>query len=227
MRTLSTSVVPSGWFAGVFLFSVTVSCPFPSPVLWSVLCHVRLVSIVGRCWLVRWCELVSDFSLSDCNFCSAHGGLHVDTQVAVVGSFSFACHVTTRFWNKTTETKTSETPVFPKPQVFAFVIFGMLLMRCRSRLGTEAVEREREREQFAFIHQLDRIKRKVQPVFLFCDVWRMGSMADVNTAEKTLEANEGVNQVAGVPVVAGTLPESGGWTCSNAEPQVTTGRKRW
>ena len=30
MRTLSTSVVPSGWFAGVFLFSVTVSCPCPS-----------------------------------------------------------------------------------------------------------------------------------------------------------------------------------------------------
>ena len=30
MWTLSTSVVPSGWFAGVFLFSVTVSCPFPS-----------------------------------------------------------------------------------------------------------------------------------------------------------------------------------------------------
>ena len=26
----STSVVRSGWFAGVFLFSVTVSCPFPS-----------------------------------------------------------------------------------------------------------------------------------------------------------------------------------------------------
>ena len=38
----------------------------------------------------------------------------------------------------------------------------------------------------------------------------MGSMADVNTAEKTLEANEGVNQVAGVPVVAGTLPEVAG-----------------
>ena len=30
MWTLSTSVVPSGWFAGVFLFSVTVSWPFPS-----------------------------------------------------------------------------------------------------------------------------------------------------------------------------------------------------
>ena len=30
MWTLSTSVVPSGWFAGVFLFSVTVSCPFLS-----------------------------------------------------------------------------------------------------------------------------------------------------------------------------------------------------
>ena len=59
---------------------------------------------------------------------------------------------------------------FSKPQVFVFVIFGMLLMRCRSRLGTEAVEREREREQYAFIHQLDRIKRQVQPVFLFCDV---------------------------------------------------------
>ena len=38
----------------------------------------------------------------------------------------------------------------------------------------------------------------------------MGSMTDVNTAEKTLEANEGVNQVAGVPVVAGTLPEVAG-----------------
>ena len=37
------------------------------------------------------------FSLSDCNFCSAHGAQHVDTQVAVVGSFSFACHATTRF----------------------------------------------------------------------------------------------------------------------------------
>ena len=43
----------------------------------------------------------------------------------------------------------------------------------------------------------------------------MGSMADDNTAEKTLEANEGVNQVGGVPVVAG-----------NAEPQVTNGRKK-
>ena len=30
------------------------------------------------------------FSLSDCKFCSAHGPEHVDTQVAVVGSFSFA-----------------------------------------------------------------------------------------------------------------------------------------
>ena len=35
--------------------------------------------------------------MSDCNFCSAHGPVHVDTQVAVVGSFSFACHATTRF----------------------------------------------------------------------------------------------------------------------------------
>ena len=39
---------------------------------------------------------------------------------------------------------------------------------------------------------------------------RMGSMANVNTAEKTLEANKGVNQVAGVPVVAGNLPEVAG-----------------
>ena len=31
------------------------------------------------------------FSLSDCNFCSAHGPVHVDTQVAVAVSFSFAC----------------------------------------------------------------------------------------------------------------------------------------
>ena len=40
---------------------------------------------------MRRCELVSDFSLSDCNFCSAHGAQHADTQVAVVGSFPFAC----------------------------------------------------------------------------------------------------------------------------------------
>ena len=52
---------------------------------------------------------------------------------------------------------------------FVFVIFWNALhvmqkpFRNRSR-------REREREQFAFIHQLDRIKRKVRPVFLFCDV---------------------------------------------------------
>ena len=31
------------------------------------------------------------------NFCSAHGAPHADTQVAVGGSFSFACHATTRF----------------------------------------------------------------------------------------------------------------------------------
>ena len=37
------------------------------------------------------------FYLSDCNFRSAHGREHADTQVAVVGSFSFACHATTRF----------------------------------------------------------------------------------------------------------------------------------
>ena len=34
---------------------------------------------------------MSDFLLSNCNFCSAHGPVHVDTQVAVVVSFSFAC----------------------------------------------------------------------------------------------------------------------------------------
>ena len=72
--------------------------PWRCPVLFRLgslvsLCHVRLVSIVGRCWLVRRCELVSDLSLSNCNFWSAHGALHAhaDTQVAVVGSFSFAC----------------------------------------------------------------------------------------------------------------------------------------
>ena len=47
----------------------------------------------------------------------------------------------------------------------------------------------------------------------------MGSMADVNTAEKTLEANEGVNQVAGVPVVAGTLPEMAGEHAAMPNPK--------
>ena len=50
----------------------------------------------------------------------------------------------------------------------------------------------------------------------------MGSMADVNTAEKTLEANEGVNQVAGVPVVAGTLPEVVGEHAAMPNPKSPT-----
>ena len=46
MWTLSTSVVPSGWFAGVFLFSVTVSCPFPSRFFGqSLSCATG-----GHCW---------------------------------------------------------------------------------------------------------------------------------------------------------------------------------
>ena len=40
--------------------------------------------------------------------------------------------------------------------------------------------------------------------FVFCDVWRMGSMADVTTPEKTMEANEGLDQA--VPVVEGSVP---------------------
>ena len=47
----------------------------------------------------------------------------------------------------------------------------------------------------------------------------MGSMADVNTPEKTLEANEGVNQVTGVPVVAGTLPEVAGEHAAMPDPK--------
>ena len=35
-------------------------------------------------------------------------------------------------------------------------------------------------------------------------------MADVNTAEKTLEANEGMNQVAGVPCGSRDFARSGG-----------------
>ena len=46
MWTLSTSVVPSGWFAGVFLFSVTVSCPFPSRFFGQSLS----CSTGGHCW---------------------------------------------------------------------------------------------------------------------------------------------------------------------------------
>ena len=47
----------------------------------------------------------------------------------------------------------------------------------------------------------------------------MGSMADVNTPEKTLEANEGVSQVTGVPVVAGTLPEVAGEHAAMPDPK--------
>ena len=47
----------------------------------------------------------------------------------------------------------------------------------------------------------------------------MGSMADVNTPEKTLEANEGVNQVTGVPVVVGTLPEVAGEHAAMPDPK--------
>ena len=137
MWTLSTSVVPSGWFAGVFLFSVTVPCPFPSRFFGQSLS----CSTGGHCWTMLISkQLVSDLSLSDCNFCRAHGPVHVDTQVAVVGSFSFACLPGNVFETKCWRRETSETPVFPNT-CFCLVVFGMLLMRCRSRLGTEAVQR--------------------------------------------------------------------------------------
>ena len=64
------------------------------------------------------------FSLSDCNFCSAHGGLHVDTQVAVVGSFSFACHATTRFETK----RRKQKPV--KHQFFQTSSFVFVILEC-------------------------------------------------------------------------------------------------
>ena len=50
----------------------------------------------------------------------------------------------------------------------------------------------------------------------------MGSMADVNTAEKTLEANEGVNQIAGVHVVEGSLPEVAGEHAAMPNPKSPT-----
>ena len=48
----------------------------------------------------------------------------------------------------------------------------------------------------------------------------MGSMADVNTPEKTLEANEGVNQT--VPVAEGSLPEMAGEHASMPDPKFPT-----
>ena len=74
-------------------------------------------------------------------------------------------------------------------------------MQCRSRLGTEAVERERT---VCFTPQAGRIKRKDCLVFVRCAVWRMGSMADVNTSEKTAEVNEGLDQA--VPALEGSMP---------------------
>ena len=50
----------------------------------------------------------------------------------------------------------------------------------------------------------------------------MGSMADVNTPEKTLEANEGVNQVTAVPVVEGSLPEVAGEHAAMPNPKSPT-----
>ena len=50
----------------------------------------------------------------------------------------------------------------------------------------------------------------------------MGSMADVNTPEKTLEANEGVNQVTAVPVVEGSLPEVAGEHAAMPDPKSPT-----
>ena len=71
MRTLSTSVVPSGWFAGIFLFSVMVPCPFLSRFFgavfvmcdwWTLLDDVD--QYVNSFWTFRY--------LYNCNFCSAH-----------------------------------------------------------------------------------------------------------------------------------------------------------
>ena len=84
--------------------------------------------------------------MSDCNFCSAHGRVHADTQVAVVGSFRL--HVMPRHVFETKRNlgnETSETPVFPNVSFAAcdFLVNAGYVMqkpfRNRSCLGTEAV----------------------------------------------------------------------------------------
>ena len=53
---MSTSVVPSGWFAGVFLFSVTVHFPFPSRVVGqSLSCSTDV-----HCWTM-WISRLDSF----------------------------------------------------------------------------------------------------------------------------------------------------------------------
>ena len=55
---------------------------------------------------------------------------------------------------------------------------------------------------------------------MFCDVWRMGSMADVTIPEKTMEANEGLDQA--VPVVEGSVPGMAVEHASMPDPKSPT-----
>ena len=55
---------------------------------------------------------------------------------------------------------------------------------------------------------------------MFSDVWRMGSMADVTTPEKTMEANEGLDQA--VPVVEGSVPGMAVEHASMPDPKSPT-----
>ena len=132
MWTLSTSVVPSGWFAGVFLFSVTVSCPFPSRFF-----DQSLSCATGEhCWTmltseVMWTRFGSFRCLTVISVVHMVAQ-HADTPVAVVESFSFACHATTcfqeTFFRKRNLGNANQwNTSFSKPQVLVLWFLGCLV----------------------------------------------------------------------------------------------------
>ena len=74
---VNTSVVPSGWFAGVFLFSVTVSCSFPSRSL-------GFVFVLCDTWTLlddvdQFVNSVRTFHCLTVTNVSEHGPEHADT----------------------------------------------------------------------------------------------------------------------------------------------------
>ena len=144
MWTLSTSVVLSGWFAGVFSVFRDGVLSFSVSVLWSVFCYVRLMCIVGRCGSVGCIR----FGTFRCLTVSSvvhmvRNMLTLRLQLLKV----FRLHVMPRHVFETKRNlgnETSETPVFPKPQFLLFVSFlnaGYVMQkpsRNRSRLGHQS-----------------------------------------------------------------------------------------
>ena len=112
---------------------------------------------------------------------------------------------------------------FSKPQCFGCVFgLGMLSMKMQKPSRNRSRKEREYRLFYSTCCKLVGSSGKVDPFFVFCDVWRMGSMADSTTPEKTAEATEGLDQA--VPVLEGSMPGTEGLPASMPDPHSPEGK---